>query len=200
MGADGGIMWLRLRGDHTRTDLQDHVWFLWQMTNDQAYAYEGEFSSYDDVTAPAGNWLEGGYGTDCTFDLTWLSEFVGYCTDEEANHPPSGDPRDLTFRELEESLLTDPEFNLWKWSSYKLPYYGNFWDAWWKKRQWAPITESVVRKLKAEIPRETDGYLATPWPSQYVPERFLDMTVREWGRQLERIIIPYTEIHEETWT
>jgi len=192
MGADGGYQWLEVTN---KSALKELVWMLWRYQNNNCWAIK-HAKEPEGLQNPGVNWLEGGYGTDCDYDFRSLLDFIDYCIVEDDPVYCGTDPRHLTFAELEEDLLTDPEFNLWAWKDYGLSW--NHWDTWWKQKHWGPIMYGIATKLRVENPNPTE-YAPNPWPEIYVPKNLRNTTVQEWAQQV-KALLPGGHIYQETWT
>lgn len=195
MGADGGVCWLFLKNREEFNQLAG--WLIEQtgMLNSSCNAYESEFRT--EVFGPTkGDYIEGGYGTDCTNSLERLEEMVRYCQD---SGPPyrraqdgSEDVRDYTFEELYSALLSDPSFELWKW------YRTAGGDFWWADYTLGTLVEVIVDHLRTQVPRE-DGFIHSPNPYNVgIPDRFMQMTLREWATKVWATIDGCSS--EENWT
>jgi hypothetical protein len=185
MGADGGYCYL-----HCTDSVEFHRLFgcfLWRYANQSCRAIKGSRSEDLEPGDPGPDYIEGGYGTDCDSSFEDVVAMVALVLDDrECWHAMPTDPRDLTFRELIEDLVTDPEFNM-KSGLFRIHVPWDYeWLRWWAIREFRTLAEHLAGS--------TQGYsFAT------IYEHILDMTLREWCQALRKIGCDHAYT-EETWT
>lgn len=198
MGADGGFVYVQVTDAEAFRALTN--WFSWRVLNSSCTSYEGTANDYREPDGPPdeGTWIEGGMGTDCDYDLETLVELAAWCASKEHPHVLDGnsDIRDYTFEELKSALLSDPDFDLWAW--HERVYRPG---AWWAWHTIGFIVADLQAFLQTQVPRE-DGFIhevsTHPGYGQDVPPDFQNMTLREWGTRLNKLVVSH--FSEETWT
>ena len=176
MGADGGVVWVRVKDRSAVPSLLD--WILPFVLNPSAQTYKGDFAG-PIPEAPFGDCLEGGYGTDCGFGLRDLCDLIPWLLDDEFDWAAcSGmeDVRNYTFAELVEAAETDPNLDLHQFGRPQTQPW-NVLD---------PIYEPVRFHILYE--RNT------------IPDVILAMSLRDWARAVSETIDVNDVIHVETWT
>jgi hypothetical protein len=174
MGAEGGIMWMRVKDREEFDRLTG--WLSWRFMNQHCWAFK-ECEVPDDI--PSGpDWLMGGYGTDCSDDgdLESFVDLLHYLTDPEQVWQSFA--KKYTFQEFREDLETDPDIETDRYT-----YRNQYWS-WWSA--YHIITCAAVEEIRG-------------WNLGYPTGDVLDMTLRDWAQEVLDTIDPSVDA-EETWT
>ena len=184
MGADGGYCYLHCTDKAEFNRL--FGCFLWRYANTSCRAIKGSRPGDSDPTDPGPDYVEGGYGTDCNSSFEDVVNMIAYVLDDRERWAAMPtDPRDLTFRDLVEDLVTDPEFDVDQGLfGIRVSHYE--WTRWWAIHEFRPLAEHLAGS--------TRGYSFAR-----IDEHVLDMTLREWCLALRKAGCDHAYT-EETWT
>lgn len=178
MGADGGICWVRVRRDG-HEDFNHLVgWLFWRILNETAYSYRGDFAGEIPDPPPSEEgwvWLEGAFGTDCSYDLQRFLGLIKSILDEDHEERfswlvgahPGEDAREYTLDEVVLALATEP-------ASGPLEVERGWWDS---------LGVLYPALVESSLPGHLNG-----------------VTLKEWARQVATVVDFRSYSHEETWT
>jgi len=190
MGADGGFLFVKV----TSKKIYESFWFYHPILNPSCKAYRNsdcDIKSHNIHDHGSDEWLYGGYGTDCDFDINDLINFVNFCSSNQVSrHIINGkDIRDLTFQELIDSAECDYSLDVWSSQNY-------FSGTWYSCDEMSLVFNSIKTELQTRIP-SSGGFLSGT--NYTIPERIREQTIRSWGTKLSKMILSPC-FSKETWT
>lgn len=186
MGADGGVIWLKVRDLSEFYKLTDWYRDLVFNINCQGLAKTTKelYSEIKDLYTSDDSIVFAGYGTDCAYDLDTLRILVRWLTSADDDYAENDmlDIRDYTFNDLILDLQTNNYFDLEDFNRYKITSLNI---------SGANVPYEMCLFIEV-IANHLCGFAT-------IPELYLNMTLREYGKRLSDA----SEFHvlsEETWT